>query len=295
MTSGTGTSLSATQSPAVADVLRNIGLDATAHKIANQMLAHHLKECSQPHALALAIRAYLSAAGHSQDETQCTCAGQWVNPGCRIHGEFAQSLAPTPAVSPAPAVECGCWACLGDVPVMQMVVCAICGNKRCPHANDHRNACTHSNAPSQIGSAYEKAPPSPAPAETEAVVHKHHGECATCGEEIGEDHVRHVDYQAGIEWLMGCARPVPEFAGTSRPNEPDPVIFTPTKDMEHVMVFVEQTAPLSTTEGAGELRARAWKRLNEINGDGPTTPDEDLICDLYEALTGAEVPKEFPR
>jgi hypothetical protein len=35
-----------------------------------------------------------------------------------------------------------------------MALCPICGNKRCPHANDHRNACTGSNDPGQPGSAY---------------------------------------------------------------------------------------------------------------------------------------------
>ncbi|EDE2075061.1 hypothetical protein GBD53_17325 [Salmonella enterica] len=41
---------------------------------------------------------------------------------------------------------------------MRFVVCPDCGNKRCPHANDHRNACTGSNEPGQIGSAYPAAP-----------------------------------------------------------------------------------------------------------------------------------------
>jgi len=36
----------------------------------------------------------------------------------------------------------------------RMIVCATCGNKRCPHANDHRNECTGSNEPGQPGSAY---------------------------------------------------------------------------------------------------------------------------------------------
>jgi hypothetical protein len=40
-----------------------------------------------------------------------------------------------------------------------MVVCAACGNKRCPHAADHANPCTRSNEPGQPGSAY----PAPAP------------------------------------------------------------------------------------------------------------------------------------
>ncbi|MFB4584463.1 hypothetical protein ACE3JG_18250 [Enterobacter hormaechei subsp. oharae] len=40
----------------------------------------------------------------------------------------------------------------------RLVVCPECGNKRCPHANDHRNACTASNEPGQDGSAYPAAP-----------------------------------------------------------------------------------------------------------------------------------------
>lgn len=55
--------------------------------------------------------------------------------------------------------DCWCHTCrpvtMGD---MRFVVCPECGNKRCPHANDHRNACTGSNAPGQEGSAYPAAP-----------------------------------------------------------------------------------------------------------------------------------------
>ncbi|UKW21936.1 hypothetical protein [Enterobacter cloacae] len=55
--------------------------------------------------------------------------------------------------------ECSCHACR---PVTfadsRFVVCPDCGNKRCPHANDHRNACTGSNEPGQEGSAYPAAP-----------------------------------------------------------------------------------------------------------------------------------------
>lgn len=63
--------------------------------------------------------------------------------------------------------DCGCRRCMDErgngVTVMGMflpesgytfVVCAICGNKRCPHANDHRLDCTDSNEPGQVGSAY---------------------------------------------------------------------------------------------------------------------------------------------
>lgn len=57
------------------------------------------------------------------------------------------------------STKCWCRTCrpitLTD---MRFVVCPQCGNKRCPHANDHRNACTGSNEPGQEGSAYPAAP-----------------------------------------------------------------------------------------------------------------------------------------
>ncbi|SAT46692.1 Eaa1 [Klebsiella variicola] len=55
--------------------------------------------------------------------------------------------------------DCWCRTCrpvaIND---MRFVVCPDCGNKRCPRANDHRNACTGSNEPGQEGSAYPTAP-----------------------------------------------------------------------------------------------------------------------------------------
>jgi len=36
-----------------------------------------------------------------------------------------------------------------------MIVCATCGNKRCPKATFHGNDCTGSNAPNQPGSSYQ--------------------------------------------------------------------------------------------------------------------------------------------
>lgn len=54
-----------------------------------------------------------------------------------------------------PAAPCWCTTCrpvtLSD---MRMVTCPQCGNKRCPRATDHRNACTGSNEPGQPGSRY---------------------------------------------------------------------------------------------------------------------------------------------
>lgn len=55
--------------------------------------------------------------------------------------------------------DCSCRTCH---PVTftdsRFVVCADCGNKRCPKANDHRNACSGSNEPGQAGSAYPASP-----------------------------------------------------------------------------------------------------------------------------------------
>lgn len=67
---------------------------------------------------------------------------------------------------PAPTADtaqCQCRACVRLRPVDEdgfphelgrMILCQKCGNKRCPHANDHQNACTNSNEPGQPGSAY---------------------------------------------------------------------------------------------------------------------------------------------
>ena len=50
---------------------------------------------------------------------------------------------------------CWCQTCrpitLND---MRMVLCPECGNKRCPHARRHDNACTGSNEPGQPGSSW---------------------------------------------------------------------------------------------------------------------------------------------
>ena len=56
---------------------------------------------------------------------------------------------------------CRCFACLDALgvpfwenPARLMVLCPTCGNKRCPHATDHRHACTGSNESGQAGSRY---------------------------------------------------------------------------------------------------------------------------------------------
>lgn len=61
--------------------------------------------------------------------------------------------------------QCVCHACIKQfdlksesgisLAASQMILCPTCGNKRCPHASDHRLACTGSNEPGQAGSVYQ--------------------------------------------------------------------------------------------------------------------------------------------
>src|SRR5690349_8818694 len=65
--------------------------------------------------------------------------------------------------------KCGCHRCADDmervidddsgmVSFQGMIVCSECGNKRCPHATDHRIECSGSNEPGQRGSIYGPDP-----------------------------------------------------------------------------------------------------------------------------------------
>nr|WP_318382351.1 hypothetical protein [uncultured Enterobacter sp.] len=53
--------------------------------------------------------------------------------------------------------DCSCHTCRPvTIADMRFVVCPECGNKRCPRANDHRNACSGSNEHGQEGSGNTK-------------------------------------------------------------------------------------------------------------------------------------------
>lgn len=54
--------------------------------------------------------------------------------------------------------DCFCRRCIAGIKVhgwpliqMVMILCPVCGNKRCPKADDHRFECTGSNEPGQVG------------------------------------------------------------------------------------------------------------------------------------------------
>jgi len=52
--------------------------------------------------------------------------------------------------------EPDCYKCsaLQGPKFRRMIVCPICGNKRCPKASDHTLDCTGSNEPGQEGSVF---------------------------------------------------------------------------------------------------------------------------------------------
>lgn len=109
----------------------------------------------QGHKDGLEWAAQLAEANHPQ-------TGDWLYDD---PVELAKAIRKGPDMPPvepgnSPVIsDCWCHTCrpvtMGD---MRFVVFPECGNKRCPHANDHNNACTGSNEPGQAGSAYPAAP-----------------------------------------------------------------------------------------------------------------------------------------
>ena len=63
----------------------------------------------------------------------------------------AHLAAPRPEPEPQ---ECWCHKCNSGRLVDYMILCPICGCKRCPKASDHELTCTSSNEPGQPGSVY---------------------------------------------------------------------------------------------------------------------------------------------
>lgn len=93
------------------------------------------------------------------DRTANACPGQW-EPGCDLGANEAHAV-------PAPAeAEQALRAALMQNPI-RFIVCDICGNKRCPHAQDKGMHCTGSNEPGQVGVPIERPAPAAAPENAE--------------------------------------------------------------------------------------------------------------------------------
>jgi hypothetical protein len=72
--------------------------------------------------------------------------------------DFARAIAREVLASNASAVPgCACRACTPHMVGRMMFICATCGDKRCPHAADHRDACSAAPSTSPAG-AERKAP-----------------------------------------------------------------------------------------------------------------------------------------
>lgn len=92
--------------------------------------------------------------------------GQQEDAPASAQGEIAKSAPNERTHSMSDAGDaCGCRACNPSLVGVRMIWCETCGNKRCPHANDHRNTCTNSNEPGQPGSAYPAWKPASAQGE----------------------------------------------------------------------------------------------------------------------------------
>lgn len=99
---------------------------------------------------------YIARAVEMVNKTAAQAGQGQSDDGAADHVAQASKLVDEPAHSAA--AQCWCQTCRPiTVEDMRMVVCPSCGNKRCPHANDHRNGCTGSNEPGQPGSAYPAA------------------------------------------------------------------------------------------------------------------------------------------
>ncbi|MGX7934100.1 hypothetical protein ACWUX8_12445 [Klebsiella pneumoniae] len=118
-----------------------------------------------------ACRSAMLQAGSSPAQSDCCPAQNSVSPaqspidhgyrpececsGCKATARICAELSANSSENP----DCWCRTCRPVVlKDMRFVVCPDCGNKRCPRANDHRNACTGSNEPGQEGSAYPDTP-----------------------------------------------------------------------------------------------------------------------------------------
>lgn len=121
----------------------------------NQLKMGHRISFAEAMLLQRAIDILVNKAGNSPAQSDCCAAQNSATPA-----QDGVTPAKNQGWIPVSEQKPDCW-CLTCRPVtlndMRFVVCPDCGNKRCPRANDHRDACTGSNEPGQEGSVYPAA------------------------------------------------------------------------------------------------------------------------------------------
>lgn len=123
---------------------------------------------------------------------------------------------------------CMCETCvpmgLPGSPTYRFIACQTCGNKRCPHAANHRNACTNSNESGQPGSNFPAAPPEPPPSAERCITNpKLCKTPLTCGavgckREREENHAR-PGQKMEVATPLVVAAPAPTPAPTVGPSD----------------------------------------------------------------------------
>lgn len=158
-----------------------------------------------------------------------------------------RALDPT---KPAEAYACGCWECTPPALTgRMMILCPLCGNKRCPRATHHDNACTQSNEPGQPGSAYGQPIAVVAPTEVLA-------RCP-CGWTCPEDE---ADHNGGYTWCPVCLDETAELP-------PPAAITREERDGIHKkLIDGTWTGEQATAEVERLLAIRETERLNHVYG-----------------------------
>lgn len=137
-------------------------LDSLAGEFLNNAMSHNAKVrdaytwCA--HRLAETVRDARAAMLKAGPEKQKVTLREGIQALRDLGGIDAEKiLAERDSLNGADA--CWCHTCRPvTITDMRFVVCPDCGNKRCPRANDHRKACSGSNEPGQVGSAYPTEP-----------------------------------------------------------------------------------------------------------------------------------------
>ena len=65
----------------------------------------------------------------------------WLDPGAVWESERTHADRAALSAQPGAQKNCNCATCRPHSVEMRMILCEVCGDKRCPHAADHRNEC----------------------------------------------------------------------------------------------------------------------------------------------------------